>query len=115
MAVALKNDGNIQIMPTRVKALKDTLSVTKPTARDMLRSMDHTIDTQEGKLMCQHCGQIWTAREHTVESEACLGPAIRGIPQVNRSWMVPPGRDIQWGSNRVFNTRPTGHKLQWYK
>eukprot|EP00973_Karenia_brevis_P016668 2282563-Karenia_brevis.AAC.1 len=65
--------------------------------------------------MCQQCGQIWTAKKHTVESETCPGPAMWGIPQINRPLIVPPGKDIQWGSNKVLNTGPTGHKLQWHK
>eukprot|EP00973_Karenia_brevis_P005085 698542-Karenia_brevis.AAC.1 len=85
-------------MPTRAKVLKDTLGVTKPTVKDMLKSMGHHIDTQEGNLKCQHCRQIWQAKKHTVENEICPGPAIWGIPQVNKPWIVPPGQDIQWGS-----------------
>eukprot|EP00973_Karenia_brevis_P093829 12419300-Karenia_brevis.AAC.1 len=70
--------------------------------------MGHHIDTREGKLKCQHCGQIWKAKQHTVEIETCLGPAIRGTPQVSRPWRMRPGQDIQWrGGNKVFSTGPT--------
>eukprot|EP00973_Karenia_brevis_P002620 357313-Karenia_brevis.AAC.1 len=65
--------------------------------------------------MCQHNGQIWTGKKHTVESEKCPGPAIWGIPHMNRPWIVPPGKDIQWGNSKVLNIGPLGHKAQWYR
>eukprot|EP00973_Karenia_brevis_P039200 5413672-Karenia_brevis.AAC.1 len=38
-----------------------------------------------------------------------------GTAPTYRPWIVPPGRDIQWGSYKVVNTGPRGHKLQWFK
>eukprot|EP00973_Karenia_brevis_P020060 2752773-Karenia_brevis.AAC.1 len=42
-------------------------------------------------------------------------PTIWGTLQLNRPWLVPPGTDIQWGSDKVNKTGVQGHGLQWYK
>eukprot|EP00973_Karenia_brevis_P045909 6357472-Karenia_brevis.AAC.1 len=74
-----------------------------------------TVEAHEGKLICHMCGQVWLNRKQHLGDMTCPGPTIWGTPQLNRSWLVPPGTDIQWESHKVHNTGPQGHKLQWYK
>eukprot|EP00973_Karenia_brevis_P046842 6498700-Karenia_brevis.AAC.1 len=45
----------------------------------------------------------------------CPGPEIWGLPHQDSPWIVPLGYDIQSGNDKVVNTGPSGHKLQWFR
>eukprot|EP00973_Karenia_brevis_P002493 338965-Karenia_brevis.AAC.1 len=62
--------------------------------------MEHQIIIHQGKLHCHRCGQHWLARRQMVGTEKCPGPQLWGRPQFHRPWIIPPGRDIQWGNYR---------------
>eukprot|EP00973_Karenia_brevis_P030541 4212246-Karenia_brevis.AAC.1 len=80
--------------------VKDTLWVPKPTANEMLSPFNHTVEARQGRLICQMCGQVWLDHRQQLGDMTCPGPTIWGIPQLTRPWLVPPGTDIQWGSNK---------------
>eukprot|EP00973_Karenia_brevis_P085369 11847181-Karenia_brevis.AAC.1 len=77
-----------QVTPTRAKVLEGTLLAPRPTTHEMLRTLKHTVEAHQGKLICH------------------MRPTIGGTPQANRPWL-----DTQSGSNKVYNTGPQGHKL----
>eukprot|EP00973_Karenia_brevis_P088403 12258346-Karenia_brevis.AAC.1 len=79
----------------------------------MLSQLKHTVEAHQDKLICHMWGQVWLYQQQQLGEMICPGPAIWGTPQANRPWLVPPGSDIQWGSNKVHSTGPQEHRLQW--
>eukprot|EP00973_Karenia_brevis_P057580 8008807-Karenia_brevis.AAC.1 len=59
-------------------------------------------------------GQEWAKGRQLVGGQ-CPGPTIWGQSQQNRPWLVPLGRNLQWGNHKIFNEGLEGHKLQLYQ
>eukprot|EP00973_Karenia_brevis_P048677 6755372-Karenia_brevis.AAC.1 len=60
------------------------------------------------------CGQEGSKGTQNVGGQY-PGPTIWGQPQQNRPWLVPPGKNLQWGYNTIIIEGPEGHKLKWYQ
>eukprot|EP00973_Karenia_brevis_P028324 3904893-Karenia_brevis.AAC.1 len=63
------------------------------------------------RLCCFICGQEWAIGKQGLGG-VCPGPGIWGQPQQNRSWLVLPGNNLQWGQYAICNSGLGGHKLQ---
>eukprot|EP00973_Karenia_brevis_P073374 10192736-Karenia_brevis.AAC.1 len=74
----------LQIRPARATVLKDILCAPKPTASEMLSTLEHIVEAHQGKLICHMRGQVWLNPRKDLGYKKCPGPAIWGTPQLNR-------------------------------
>eukprot|EP00973_Karenia_brevis_P018409 2523950-Karenia_brevis.AAC.1 len=96
MATSVQDGCCSTVLSPRIRILKEQLVVTHPSVREQLRVLEHQISDQGGTLTRQGCGQMWRNKKQMLGHSKCPGLEIRGEPQKNRPWIVPPGHDIQW-------------------
>eukprot|EP00973_Karenia_brevis_P028762 3965885-Karenia_brevis.AAC.1 len=100
----MKKDSVLWHLQSRMVAAVQTLPSRK----------GHQIDTKGSRQCCYMCGQDWGKGRQEVGGQR-PGPTIWGQPQQNRPWLVPQGRNLQWGKHSIIHEGQAGHKLQWYQ